>query len=174
MPEKSNVARRRFVKSVSSLALVGTLAGCSSDGGDGGDGNGGDGNGGDGNRGDGDGGGSGNSDVDNYLSETSNYDGIEDFTGESEVTVDVGVEANDGAFGFGPAAIRIDSGTTVIWEWTGEGGTHNVAHDGGDFESEMTDEAGFTFEQQFDEAGTYLYECTPHASIGMKGAVVVE
>jgi halocyanin-like protein len=90
------------------------------------------------------------------------------------VTVEVGVDANDGAFGFGPAAIRIDSGTTVTWEWNGRGGTHNVAHDGGDFESETTAEEGFTFEHQFDASGTSLYECTPHASIGMKGAVVVE
>lgn len=161
MSEHSDLDRRTVLKGVGSLAVVGTLAGCSSDGGDSGDGNDG-------------GGGSGNSEVDNYLSETSNYDGIEDFTGESEVAVDVGVDANDGAFGFGPAAIRIDSGTTVTWEWTGRGSTHNVAHDGGDFESETTAEEGFTFEYQFDESGTYLYECTPHASVGMKGAVVVE
>lgn len=164
MSDDVNVDRRTVLKGAGSLAVVGTLAGCSSGGGGGGDGN----------DGDGDDGGSGNSEVDSYLSETDNYDGIEDYTGESEVTVDVGVEANDGAFGFGPAAIRVDSGTTVVWEWTGKGSTHNVSHDGGDFESETTAEEGFTFEQSFDEPGTYLYECTPHASIGMKGAVVVE
>lgn len=162
MMEYATNTRRTVLKGIGAVAIIGTLAGCSSNGGNGGGGN------------DDDDGGSGNAEVDSYLSETTNYDGIEDVTGQSELTVDVGVEANDGPFGFGPAAIRIDAGTTVVWEWTGEGGDHNVVHEDGEFESELTDEEGFTFEYQFDEAGTSLYKCEPHASVGMKGAVIVE
>lgn len=113
--------------------------------------------------------------VDEFLSETDNYDGIVDKTGSDAVTVDVGVEANGAYYGFGPAAIRVDSGTTVTWEWTGQGGTHNVvARYGADFGSEQKSTDGATYTQTFDEPGTVLYVCVPHEGIGMKGAVVVE
>jgi len=111
---------------------------------------------------------------DGYLSETSNYDGVDDRTGQSEVTVDVGVEANGGYYDFGPAAIRISTGTTVVWKWTGQGSFHNVVAQDGSFESEQTDEAGFTFSQTFEEPGTVKYYCAPHETLGMKGVVVVE
>ena len=103
--------------------------------------------------------------------------GTEDLRGESEVTVDVGAEGNGGNLAFSPAGIWIDPGTTVTWEWTGEGGAHNVeATDGSaEFESDTTEEAGFTFEFDFteDHAGITNYQCTPHASLGMLGAVAV-
>ncbi len=113
-------------------------------------------------------------DVESWLSDTSNFDGVVDRTGQSSVTVEVGVEANGGAFGFGPAAIRVSPGTTVTWEWTGNGSAHNVVDADGAFESELTDAAGHTFEHTFSETGTYTYSCTPHETLGMKGAVIVE
>jgi len=74
--------------------------------------------------------------------------------------------------------MRVDVGTTVIWEWTGEGGGHNVVSeadcDFGDLESERTDEAGFTYEYTFDEEGAALYVCEPHRAQGMYGGIVVE
>jgi len=183
MTEYTDVDRRTVIRGLGGLAVAASVAGCStSDGGSGGDGgdggSGGDGDDGSGSGGsdggDGSGSGGGNAEVDDYLSDTDNYDSIEDMTGQSEVTVQVGTEANGGAFGFGPPAIRVDSGTTVVWEWTGEGSTHNVVHEDGDFSSEMSAEAGHTFEHTFEESGTYLYQCEPHVSLGMKGAVVVQ
>jgi halocyanin-like protein len=111
--------------------------------------------------------------LDSWFEGVSNYDGVVDATGTSEVTIEVGAEGNDGAFAFGPAAVRVDPGTTVVWEWTGDGGSHNVAAESGDFESKMASEAGHTFEQTFDEEGIHKYACTPHKPMGMKGAVVV-
>jgi halocyanin-like protein len=109
-----------------------------------------------------------------WLSDVSNYDGsTADRTGQSETTVEVGVQANGGAFGFGPPAIHVDPGTTVVWEWTGEGSQHNVVDNAGGFESELTDEAGHTFSHTFEESGIYKYYCAPHESLGMKGAVAV-
>ncbi|MBB6646823.1 halocyanin domain-containing protein [Halobellus ruber] len=110
-------------------------------------------------------------DLASWFESVSNYDGVVDETGSSSVTVEVGVEANGGAFGFGPAAVRVDPGTTVTWTWTGKGGSHNVAGDG--FESELTDSGDYTFEHTFEDAGVYTYVCTPHETLGMKGAVVV-
>jgi halocyanin-like protein len=108
------------------------------------------------------------------MSNVGNYSEVVDETGSSEVTVQVGTEANGGAFGFGPAAVQVDPGTTVIWEWTGEGGQHNVvAQDGASFDSELVADAGFTFEHTFEEEGATTYYCQPHQSLGMKGVVVV-
>jgi halocyanin-like protein len=111
---------------------------------------------------------------DGWMSDVGNYDEVADETGSDEVTVTVGAEANGGNFGFGPAAVQVDPGTTVVWEWNGEGGQHNVvAEEGGDFESELSAEAGFTFERTFEEATVAKYFCQPHRALGMKGVVVV-
>ncbi len=194
LKETSAVNRRTVLRGLGTVAVAGAVAGCSGDsGGGGGDGDGdGDGDGGsssdgadgsdgsgDGNDGSGDDGSDGSggvpSDVEGYLSETDNFDGsLADATGQSEVTVQVGTEANGGNFGFTAPAVRLDSGTTVVWEWTGEGASHNVVDEGGTFESELVDEEGHTFEYTFDETGVFQYFCTPHRSLGMKGAVVVE
>lgn len=102
--------------------------------------------------------------------------GFEDARGADTVTVEVGADGNDGAFAFSPAGLWIDPGTTVTWEWTGAGGQHNVHsqdEDGPEFESELTEEEGFTFEYTFEEGGISTYQCDPHASLGMKGAVAV-
>ena len=108
-----------------------------------------------------------------WFADVSNYDGVVDARGQSEVRVDVGVTTVAGPYGFGPAAVRVDPGTTVVWEWTGAGGAHDVAAEDGSFESGLVDEAGHTFEHAFDEEGVHRYVCTPHRPFGMKGAVVV-
>jgi halocyanin-like protein len=110
------------------------------------------------------------------LDDVANYDGtVTDRTGQNEVRVTVGAEGNGGAFAFAPAAVRVSQGTTVVWEWTGDGGSHNVvAESGADFESELTTEQGFTFEYTFENVGTVTYVCEPHETLRMRGGVVVE
>ncbi|MUW14131.1 halocyanin domain-containing protein [Halorubrum sp. CBA1125] len=93
-----------------------------------------------------------------------------DRTGADTVTVTVG--AGDG-FAFAPKHVAVDPGTTVVWEWTGKGGGHNVVAVDGAFESALTDEAGFTFEHAFSETGLFEYVCTPHQTRGMVGSVEV-
>ena len=110
---------------------------------------------------------------DGWLSGVTNYNGVTDQRGQSEVTVAVGAQGNGGAFAFDPAAVQVDPGTTVTFEWTGEGAQHNVVHEGGDYESELTDEEGFTFQHTFESEGVSKYYCQPHRSLGMKGVVVV-
>ena len=111
---------------------------------------------------------------DGWMDDVGNYSEVTDATGQSEVTVEVGAQGNGGAFAFGPPAVQVDPGTTIVWEWTGEGGQHNVqSEEGADFESELSAEAGFTFEQTFEEEGVIKYFCQPHLSLGMKGVVVV-
>ncbi|MFC4987431.1 halocyanin domain-containing protein [Saliphagus infecundisoli] len=109
--------------------------------------------------------------IDDWLSDTPNYDGsVADMTGSEEVTITVG--AGDG-FAYDPPAVRVSSGTTVVWEWSGNGGSHDVSSEDGAFGSERQDAEGATFKHQFEESGFFPYKCTPHASMGMKGAVIV-
>jgi len=93
-----------------------------------------------------------------------------DRTGEGRVTVAVGADAG---FAFAPANLVVDAGTTVVWEWTGAGGVHNVIDRGGAFESELTSEGGHTFEHAFADPGVFEYVCTPHQTRGMEGTVEV-
>lgn len=147
--------RRSFVRGASVVSLA-ALAGCSTgDGGSGSNGN-------------------APSEVSEWLSNTSNFDGdLTDLTGESSVTVKVGAEGNGAYYAFEPAAVKISTGTTITWEWTGKGSLHNVVEQDGAFDSGQPQQTG-TFEHAFSEAGTFLYLCEPHETQGMKGAVVVE
>lgn len=103
--------------------------------------------------------------------DSESTDGPVDRTGEDTVSVDVG--AGENSTSFVPATIQISPGTTVTWEWTGNGGDHSVTETEGVFESQTVGEAGHTFEYTFDETETYDYECTPHGYLGMVGSVDV-
>ncbi len=112
---------------------------------------------------------------DGWLDDVSNYDGTHDYRGQDEVTVEVG--AGDTGLLFAPAAILIDPGTTVVWEWTGRGGAHNVVANDETFDSgETVNEEGYTFEYTFEDASegdVFNYLCVPHEAVGMKGSVAI-
>lgn len=111
---------------------------------------------------------------DGWFEGTDNYDGTVDRRGQDAVTVTVGAGSN--GILFDPPAIAVDPGTTVTWEWTGEGGGHNVSEENGVFESETVSDAGHTFEHTFGEdtdGEIFRYVCTPHEALGMVGAVAV-
>jgi halocyanin-like protein len=122
------------------------------------------------------GGGGGPPNFDGFLDPVGNFDGtVVDATGQDSATVEVGVQANGGAFGFGPPAIHVDNGATVQWEWTGDGGGHNVvsAGDGPLDSGSAVGSSGVNYEYTFEEDGIYNYICAPHQGLGMKGSVVV-
>lgn len=112
-------------------------------------------------------------DYDGWFENTSNYTGTLDYTGRGKVEVAVGVPANGGHFGFGPAAIKVSPSAVVRWVWTGKGGSHDVVATGGAFESPFHHEEGAAFTHRFEETGIYRYVCEAHADEGMRGAVVV-
>ena len=158
-----NMDRRTVLRGAGALAVSGVLAGCGGGGGDNGNGG-----------GDGDGDGV-PSEVSSYLDGANNFDGsVVDETDTDSVTVMVG--AGSANLAFDPAAVRVSTGTTVTWEWTGNGGGHNVVAEDGTFKSgdEFVSEAGFTDDHTFEEAGNYNYYCAPHKGSGMKAAVIVE
>lgn len=111
-----------------------------------------------------------------WLADVEHYDGtVTDRTGRSAVDVTVADPDVNHALSFTPPAIRIDPGTTVVWNWTGEGGAHDIAFVDADIpRSELTAERGATFEHTFESTGVYRYYCRPHQGATQMGAVVVE
>lgn len=77
---------------------------------------------------------------------------------------------------FSPSSITITAGDTVVW--TNTGGSHNVNGTQATFPSNPASfgnsvGAGWTYSFQFTIAGTYDYQCDPHAGLGMVGQVIV-
>ncbi|WP_418282356.1 halocyanin domain-containing protein [Halorubrum sp. DTA98] len=100
----------------------------------------------------------------------------EDARGQDDVTVMVG--ADDDGLAFDATLLWVDPGTTITFEWTGQGGGHNVetvegeaALDSGD----PVDEEGYTYtyETSEDDEGITHYHCAPHDAVGMHGGLAV-
>lgn len=109
-----------------------------------------------------------------WFENVSNYRGTVDARGQRTVGISVGVQGANGYYYYGPAAVAVSPGTTVVWTWTGRGGTHNCVSTSGAFTSgRLVDDAGYTFEWTAERPGVYRYYCSPHQSLGMKGAVFV-
>jgi halocyanin-like protein len=107
-----------------------------------------------------------------------NLGSYQDARGESEVTVQVG--AGDQGLAFDPTLLWVDTGTTITFEWTGNGGSHNVKTvDGGGPASldsgDPVGEEGYTYEYEVSEedAGITHYHCVPHTAVGMHGGLAV-
>lgn len=109
-----------------------------------------------------------------WFDPVDNFDGFADRTDTSTVTVRVG--AGERGWQFDPAAITVTPGTTVTFEWTGDGGEHNVEHADGDWQNPdgVVGQAGHTWQRTFDEPGTHRFRCWPHDDLGMRGAIFVD
>jgi halocyanin-like protein len=113
---------------------------------------------------------------DNKGATTQNFDGTADRTGQDSVTVEVGAEGNGGPYAFSPAAVRVDPGTTVTFDWVSN--THNILIEeqpsGADWGGvSAIENTGYSHEHTFETEGIYKYYCQPHLALGMKGAIVV-
>jgi halocyanin-like protein len=109
---------------------------------------------------------------------SGNLGSYQDARGESEVTVQVG--AGDSGLAFDPTQLWVDTGTTITFEWTGNGGAHNVVtvEGGGPASLDSGDpvgEEGYTYEYEVTEedVGITHYQCVPHAAVGMHGGLAV-
>ena len=100
----------------------------------------------------------------------------EDARGQDEVTVEVG--AGSGGLAFDATELWVDPGTTIVFEWTGAGGAHNVVTVEGpaDLDSgTAVDEEGYVYEYEVTEedAGITHYHCAPHDAVGMHAGIAV-
>lgn len=111
-------------------------------------------------------------DYDGYL-DGIDYPGTVDWTDVDEAAMVVAVGTGREGMGYAPRSVRVEAGATVTWEWTGEGGRHDVVHVDGEFDSGELHESGATWEHSFEEPGEYAYFCTPHEHRNMKGGVEV-
>ncbi|HEX8002403.1 MAG TPA: plastocyanin/azurin family copper-binding protein [Mycobacteriales bacterium] len=76
---------------------------------------------------------------------------------------------------FTPAAVTIDPGDTVTWQYAGGFG-HTVTSTSGGWSKDTSlgpPAATFQTSYLFDQPGTYTYVCKTHESVGMKGTVTV-
>ncbi|PSP81770.1 halocyanin [Halobacteriales archaeon QS_4_69_225] len=166
--DTNDVSRRGFVTAAGATAAAAAVSAPaaaaeeenSSDGGDGGDGG---------------GGGETVPAFGAFLGDANGYEegAVEDARGQDAVTVEVGA---GGGFAFGPATVWVSPGTTVTWEWTGEGGAHNVvANDGpaGLDSGDPVESGSYEYDFTDDDAGITTYYCSPHQSQGMKGGIAV-
>ena len=77
---------------------------------------------------------------------------------------------------FEPDDLTIEPGTTVVWEWVGDG--HNIEPsdipEESDWEGHMPlEDTGFEYEYTFEVEGDYHYVCTPHVGVGMVADITV-
>jgi len=109
---------------------------------------------------------------------SGNLGSYQDARGQSEVTVQVG--AGDSGLAFDATQLWVDPGTTITFEWTGNGGAHNVqtVEGGGPASLDSGDpvgEEGYTYEYEVTEedAGITHYHCVPHTAVGMHAGLAV-
>lgn len=75
---------------------------------------------------------------------------------------------------FVPATSSIHAGDSVVWHWDGD--DHNVTSTSNPqaWKASPTETSTtFTFTNTFNTTGTFPYECTVHASVGMLGTIKV-
>jgi plastocyanin len=73
---------------------------------------------------------------------------------------------------FNPATITVSVGTTVTWK-NDDGYAHTATSNTGVWDSGNI-AGGASASYKFTSAGTYPYQCTYHAAMGMKGTVIVQ
>ena len=91
-----------------------------------------------------------------------------------DITIDMLNKRDDGAkMVYSQDIARIDVGDTITWLPTQKG--HNVEFIAGPdgWKAPKKSKLGKEYAYAFDTAGVYLYQCTPHKSMGMIAVVVV-
>lgn len=79
---------------------------------------------------------------------------------EQEVAITEDNPDDPATWGFRPADLAIEPGTTVVWRNNGKS-VHTVSADDGSFESGDI-APGATWKHTFDAPGAFAYHCTPH------------
>jgi plastocyanin len=163
--------RRTVLKATGTALLLGSLAGCSSDG---------------------SGDGTPTSTPTATPTATAEQTTEPETTTESEPTTDDGDGADgqsrasavvevgaDGEYVFSPGTdepVYVTPGTEVLFYWASD--SHNIAveqtPDGATWEGhETVENEGFEHRHTFETPGEYRFHCEPHRSLGMTGTVVV-
>ena len=92
----------------------------------------------------------------------------------ADISIDMLNKRDDGVkMVYSEDIARIDVGDTITWLPTSKG--HNVEFIAGPdgWEAPKKSKLGKEYAYTFDTPGVYLYQCTPHKSMGMIAVVVV-
>lgn len=87
--------------------------------------------------------------------------------GAAEVTVAATVRS------FEPAIVQIQPGDKVVWRQMSSHSTTSIDKMIPDGATPWNSKLGEDFAVTFDKPGAYVYTCTPHASFGMGGVIIV-
>lgn len=79
---------------------------------------------------------------------------------EQEVAITEDNPDDPTTWGFRPADLVVEAGTTIVWRNNGKS-AHTVTADDGSFDSGEI-QPGATWKQRFDVPGAFAYHCTPH------------
>lgn len=93
-------------------------------------------------------------------------------TGGVALAGDSAVEVEMFEYGYHPAELKIEAGTTVRWVNAEKRTSHDIYFPAEDVGSQRLFPAE-SWERTFDEPGTYSYHCRPHENRDMKGVVTV-
>ena len=93
----------------------------------------------------------------------------------AEHSIDMLNKRDDGAkMVYSEDIVNVDVAHTITWLPTSKG--HNVEFIAGPDSAELPKKSKLNkkFTHRFDVPGVYLYQCTPHKSMGMIGLVVID
>ena len=95
---------------------------------------------------------------------------VADAPAEQEVAITEKNPDDPTSFGFEPADVLVETGTTVVWRNNGKN-VHTVTSEGNFSSGDI--KPGSTWKQKFDHPGVFQYHCTPHPWMKAMVRVVV-
>jgi len=108
-----------------------------------------------------------------WVGDANGFAGGVDARGQEAVSVTVGA---DGGRALEPAAVLVDPGTTITWEWTGDDEHYVVVEGRVDADPDTVPDpraAPYSESTTLDYVSLFEYACYAHHAEGMRGAVVV-
>lgn len=95
--------------------------------------------------------------------------------GAQAASDDVIITVDSSSLRFSPSEVTVEEGQAVRFMWSGQALPHNAVADDGTFDSgEPARDVDYRVVFEIGTAGSYPFECEPHASVGMVGVITVE
>jgi halocyanin-like protein len=115
--------------------------------------------------------------IEPWVPEANGFDGeVADRRGQTDVSIQVGAGPNGHAFD--PAAVIVDPGATITWEWVDDSGAHYVVsrvrikYDP-DTIPDLIDDGTYSTSETLNIPQMKRYACYNHHDDGMRAAVIV-
>ena len=91
------------------------------------------------------------------------------------ISSDVIITVDSTSLRFSPSEVTVQEGQAIRFVWSGQALPHNAVADEGLFDSgDPSRDVDYRFVFEVGTAGTHLFVCEPHESVGVVGKVIVE